>query len=126
MQYLTATGDGKTNIYKKPAMNVQDLNKPKGDVSMAQLNINSCYSNKKNSNLSGNGQTLMESFANTTDFNIVRGTSVGVSYNRITHWPIPQRYRTYKWEYIIKKRQRHKQDHKDIIIPLYYKTGGMK
>ena len=44
-EYITATGNGKTNKYGTPAVNVQDLPKPQGDISNAQLNLNTCKSN---------------------------------------------------------------------------------
>jgi len=56
-------------------------------------------------------QTLMRAFYLSTDFKIVRGTSSGVSYNRITKRPFPEhsRWRS-SWEYIIRPKslpQRH-------------------
>ena len=84
LQYITSTGDGKTNVLGNPAWNVQDLPAPTGDISHAQLNLNTCKSNSKTQHeLKGSRQTLMEAFFNSFDFKTVRGTSHGVSYDNL-------------------------------------------
>ena len=79
-----------TNLSSTLSVNVQDLPTPQGDISAAQLDINSCKSNNRNQYpLTGAGQTLMEAFRSQFNFNVVRGTSYGVSYDRITKNPFP-------------------------------------
>ena len=135
-EYLTATGNGFTNTQPQSrrvaADNVQDLPNPIGNISHAQLNINSCRSNGTNQKpLLGSGKTLMKVFADSFIFQAVRGTSVGVSYSRWDLLPHPQYLASEgwfkNWEYI----------GQPIQIPaaapvfkftdaLYFKTGGMK
>ena len=98
-EYLTATGNGKTNIYSNGATNVQDLPIPLGNILKATLNINSCKS-KTQYPLKGNGKTLMKAFYDSFNFHIVRGTSTGVSYNRFTQQPEPQFFGQ-SWDYMI-------------------------
>lgn len=89
-EYITSTGNGKSNKSETPATNVQDLPTPSGDISNAQLNINTCKSNSKTQyTLKGSEQTLMEAFFESTNFKIVRGTSSGVSYDRKNLQPFP-------------------------------------
>lgn len=90
-QYITATGDGTLNKSGREGFkNVQDLPTPAGNIDNAQLNLNTCKSNSKTQyELKGNKQTLMESFFNSFNFNTVRGTSDGVSYDRTTKQPFP-------------------------------------
>ena len=106
-EYVTATGDGKTNKYGNDALNVQDLPKPLGNITNAQLNINSCESNNtKQKKLRGSKQTLMQAFRNSFDFYKVRGTSNGVSYDRETKQPFPgHRYWPGKWDYMERPRK---------------------
>lgn len=106
-EYVTATGDGKTNKYGNDALNVQDLPKPLGNITNAQLNINSCKSNSTDQNeLKGSKQTLMQAFRNSFDFYKVRGTSNGVSYDRETKQPFPgHRYWPGKWDYMERPRK---------------------
>ena len=88
-QYITATGDGRTNRTGTRAINVQNLPTPIGDISDAQLNLNTCKSNSKTQYaLKGSKQTLMEAFYNSFDFRTVRGTDTGVSY---WYWFSPNR-----------------------------------
>ena len=88
-QYITATGDGKTNVSGTNATNVQDLPMPSGNIDKAQLNLNTCKSNSKTQyELKGNKQTLMEAFYNSFNFKTVRGTDKGVSY---WYWFSPNR-----------------------------------
>jgi hypothetical protein len=90
-QYITATGNNETNKGTKDVLNVQELPAPSGNISKAQLNVNSCKSNSHTQYpLQGSGLTLMEAFYQTFDFVTVRGTSGGVSYSRFTNAPIPQ------------------------------------
>ncbi len=89
-QYITATGDGKTNKSDTEAINVQDLPVPTGKINDAQLNLNTCKSNSRTQyKLKGSKQTLMEAFYKSTNFATVRGTSYGVSYDRRTLQPFP-------------------------------------
>ena len=129
-QYITATGNGKTNTLGNSALNVQDLPNPLGDISHAQLNINSCESNSRTQHpLKGNGKTLMETFADEFKFQAVRGSSVGVSYGRLDKMPHPEYFSSKgwfkSWEYIgtpikIPAQKTYYYDY------MYFKTGGMK
>ena len=99
--YITATGDGRTNRYGNPAINVQDLPQPIGSIRFASLFINSCHSNSTSQyKLKGTANTLMEAFYNNFNFYKIRGTQAGVSYNRYTTLPEPQ-YFWQKWDYFI-------------------------
>ena len=130
-QYITATGNGRTNVNYSAALNVQDLPNPQGNISHAQLNINSCKSNSKvQHELKGNKKTLMRTFADEFNFQAVRGSSVGVSYSRYSLEPHPKYFASAgwfkNWEYIgipIKKPTRKRAS---ISETLYFKTGGMK
>ena len=122
-QYITATGNGETNISGTKAKNVGDLPTPKGNISNAQLNINSCKSNSKTQyELKGSGLTLMQAFASAFKFKSVRGTSAGVSYNRFSGQPEPQHYYEH-WEYI---PPRQIKGNSSYNVPLYYRTGGVR
>lgn len=119
-EYITSTGNEKTNKSGEGAKNVQDLPIPLGNISKAQLNINSCHSNSTTQRpLKGTKQTLMQAFASTFDFMSVRGTSAGVSYNLFTKQPEPQHHYEL-WEYI---PLRLTQPHSSNNIPLYYRRG---
>ena len=135
-QYLTATGNGFTNTQpqsrKVSAGNVQDLKNPIGNISHAQLNINSCCSNSTTQKpLLGSEKTLMKVFAESFDFQAVRGSSVGVSYGRLDLLPHPK-YFTSKgwfknWEYMGKPIRRPATSPVFRYNDAYYfKTGGMK
>lgn len=78
--YITSTGNGKTNRRGNAGLDIQQLPSVNGNIKDAQLNINSCHSNKKDEYLSGTKQTLMEAFFSSFGFKCVRGTSHGVSY----------------------------------------------
>ena len=106
-QYITATGDGKTNRSETKAINVQDLPMPLGNIDNAQLNLNTCQSNNRMQyELKGNKQTLMEAFYNSTTYKTVRGTSSGVSYDRKTKQPFPgHSYRRGTWDYMNRPKQ---------------------
>ena len=111
-EYITATGNGMTNKSETPAINVQDLPRPLGRISEAQLNINSCKSNSTTQyELKGSKQTLMRAFYLSTDFKIVRGTSSGVSYDRTTKHPFPgHSWWPGSWDYMVRRKplpQRH-------------------
>ena len=134
-QYVTATGNGyinsQTQSDKIEALNVQDLPIPVGDISHAQLNINSCKSNSTSQKpLLGNGKTLMRTFADTFYFQTVRGTSVGVSYDRFLLTPHPKYLSSEgwfkNWEYIGIPTGSHILRKTKMVDFLYYKTGGMK
>ena len=103
-QYITSTGNGRTNESGTPATNVQDLPIPSGNIDNARLNINTCKLNCKTQyELKGSKQTLMESFYKTFNFKTVRGTVHGVSYDRKTKQPFPgHSWRREKWEYMNK------------------------
>ena len=134
--YLTATGNGFTNTQPQSrrveAENIQDLPNPIGDISHAQLNINSCKSNSINQKpLLGSGKTLMKVFSESFNFQAVRGTSVGVSYDRLDLSPHPQYFASEgwfkNWEYIGQPIQRPSvRPVFKFTDALYYKTGGMK
>ena len=89
--YITSTGDGITNVSGARGLDIEQLPSIKGNIKNAQLNINSCHSNKKDGNLRGSKKTIMQSFYDSFDFKTVRGTSRGVSYSRIGKQPHPGR-----------------------------------
>ncbi len=93
-QYITATGNNTTNKGTKNVMNVQDLPSPSGNISRAQLNINSCKSaSSTQSKLQGSEKlTLARAFSKYFDFGLVRATAGGVSY-RSNGFPRPQPHR---------------------------------
>ena len=135
-QYLTATGNGFTNSQPQSrrvaAGNVQELPIPIGNISHTQLNINSCKSNSTTQKpLLGSKKTLMKVFAESFDFQAVRGSSVGVSYGRLDLLPHPQYFTREgwfkNWEYIGKPIRRPATSpvfrYNDA---LYFRTGGMK
>jgi hypothetical protein len=124
-QYITSTGNGTTNASGAKATNVQDLPMPSGNISNAQLNINSCQSNNPNQKgypLKGNKQTLMQAFASSFKFSTVRGTSAGVSYSRFTKQPKPQWF-FQSWDY---KGKQPSSSGSTFVTPIYYQTGGMR
>ena len=104
-EYLTATGDGKSNRSETPATNVKDLPSPSGIIENAQLNINSCKSNNRTQYpLKGEKMTLMESFYKYSRFETVRGTSSGVSYGRFNKQPFPgHSWKRGTWDYLKRK-----------------------
>ncbi len=88
-EYITATGDGKSNKSGTPSENIQDLPTPLGKIKNAQLNLNTCHSNSRTQyELKGTKETLMEAFYNSFNFRTVRGTDKGVSY---WNWFSPNR-----------------------------------
>jgi RHS repeat-associated protein len=84
-EYIVSTGNGKTNVSGTSGTNVQDLPTPKGDISNAQLNLNTCKSASTTQHPITNGRTLSHSFTLYTGFNTVRGTKGGVSYYNWYH-----------------------------------------
>lgn len=105
-EYITSTGNGYTQSMKAKAMNVSDLGSPMGNISYATLFLNTCHSNSTGSRLGnirignrripgtsatlvGSKETIMQSFWNNFNFNSIRGTSAGVSYDRYLQ-PEPQ------------------------------------
>ena len=135
-QYLTATGNGFTNSQPQSrrftASNVQDLPNPIGNISHAQLNINSCSSNSTTQKpLLGSKKTPMKVFAESFDFQAVRGSSVGVSYGRLDLLPHPKYFTRegwFKdWDFIGKPIRRPATSpvfrYNDAF---YFRTGGMK
>ncbi len=96
-QYITATGDGKSNRSEMPSENVQNLPMPLGEIENAQLKINTCQSNSRTQyELKGSKETLMEAFYNSFNFRTVRGTDKGVSYWNwfLPNWSCPAKLET--------------------------------
>ena len=96
-QYITSTFNGKTPI-GNPAINVSDLPKPKGNISYAQLNINSCRSNDKSD--INRGLTIAKAFRKYTNFYSIRTTTTNVSYFRLFGIDFPHPQDNSKWEYL--------------------------
>ena len=120
---LTSTGNGHTNESKRPATDINKLPQPIGNISNAQLNINTCRSNAKDddSKLVGSKQTVMEAFAKSFGFATVRGTSAGVSYNRITKMPKTEWF-FQSWDYMkgtAPKKERYLYPGKGLPPPIY-------
>ena len=88
-EYITSTGDGKTNKTGRRGLDIKQLPSIKGNIKNAQLNINSCRSNKRDEYLRGTMQTIMEAFHSNFGFRWVRGTSHGVTYDWLTGHPRP-------------------------------------
>ena len=93
-QQFTATGDGKTNISRSPAPNIQDLPQPTGNIENAMLYMYSCHSADTNPHPHGEGDhqqgALLGSkrpiayvFAQYFKFYGVRGTSESVNYHSV-------------------------------------------
>ena len=91
-QQFTATGDGKTNIAKSPAPNIQDLPQPKGNIYKAMLYMYSCHSADMNPKPHGEGDhrqgalagsklPIAYVFAQKFQFYGVRGTAESVNYH---------------------------------------------
>lgn len=91
-QQFTATGDGKTNISRSPAPNIQDLPQPTGNIENAMLYMYSCHSADTNPHPHGEGDhqqgALLGSqrpiayvFAQYFKFYGVQGTSESVNYH---------------------------------------------
>jgi len=124
-EFITSTGNGLTNENSYGAMNVQALPIPAGNISKAQLNINSCNSNNMEQyELKGSRLTLMRAFYRTFSFETVRGASVGVSYDRWTHEPEPQWF-WQSWDYMGKIPETPKLS-LDCSDAFYFKGGGHK
>ena len=87
--YITSTGDGITNKEKHKGLDIKQLPSIKGNIKNAQLNINSCHSNKRDEYLRGTRQTLMEAFHSNFGFRRVRGTRHGVTYTWFSRRPRP-------------------------------------
>ena len=72
----------------------------------------------------------MRTFADTFYFQTVRGTSVGVSYDRFLLTPHPKYLSSEgwfkNWEYIGIPTGSHILRKTKMVDFLYYKTGGMK
>jgi hypothetical protein len=82
-EYITSTGNGKTNKSGVDAMNVSDLPIPKANISGAELQLNTCSSNDPlQYPMKGSKYTLAESFIKYQKFQSLRTSGVfGVSYN---------------------------------------------
>ena len=87
-QQLTSTGNGKTNISKSEATNVQDLPTPKGNISNAVLYMYSCHSaditpqrHGTQGELSGTKDPIAYAFARNFKFRWVIGTAESVNYH---------------------------------------------
>lgn len=123
-EYVTATGDGRTNVSGTQATNVQKLPQPLGNISKAQLNLNTCKSNNTTQiRLKGSGKAIMRVFYEQFNFMTIRGTSAGVSYNPFTKHPEPQHFWQH-WDYMGEGPK--PVPYKEFVQPLYYRTGGMK
>ncbi|MCW1887021.1 RHS repeat-associated core domain-containing protein [Luteolibacter flavescens] len=91
-QQMTSTGDGRTNISKSIAPNVQDLPQPKGNIRKAVLYLYSCHSDDcekkahgtgdhRQGDLAGTGETVAQAFFNKFPFERVYGTAGSVNYH---------------------------------------------
>ncbi len=98
-EYITSTNNGLTNKSGTEATNVKDIPNPIGNISNAQLNLNTCKSNSTTQYEIKEGVTLMRGFAQRFLFNKVRGTDAGVSYNWFTKEPEPQNFWD-NWHYM--------------------------
>lgn len=124
-QYITSIGNGVTNKGTEDVKNVQDLPTPLGNISKAQLNVNSCKSTSYSQYpLKGSEKSpLAITFSKYFEFSSVRGTSGGVSY-KSNGFPRPQPFRS--WDYY--------KNGKNLFPPTtfsptnthYYNAGGMK
>ena len=118
-QYITSTGNGTTQSGIS-AMNVSELGTPQGNICYATLFLNTCHSNNAGSwlgnirifgrrilgtsaTLVGSKETLMQSFQKNFNFNSIRGTSAGVSYDRYLQ-PEPQFF-FQSWTYFNRHQQ---------------------
>jgi len=107
-QYLTSTGNEQTPL-GNPAMNIEDLAKPKGNVTNAQLNINSCHAN---GNPTENELNVAQAFIYTTNFKTVRATDDAVGYFNLfgPNRPHPKDSK-FDWQYLTKHRY-------DLYLPV--------
>jgi RHS repeat-associated protein len=85
-EYLTSTGNGKTPM-GADAFNIKNLSQPKGDISKARLELNTCHSYQQTPDMTGSKQTVAESFAKRFGFSSIRATENSVSYNGSTPFP---------------------------------------
>jgi RHS repeat-associated protein len=122
-EYLTSTETGKTNSEGNDALNISNLPPITGNINNAQLNINSCHSNKKDESLIGSKLTLMESFRAYTSFRYIRGTAHGVSYNHLTKMPFPGHswWPFMTWDFMPEPKLNL--NHGDFM---FFRAGGMK
>lgn len=80
-EYITSTGDGRSNLSGTSATNVSGLPLPAGDLSKARLNLNTCHSNDPSQHpLKGEKITLLMAFFRYFPFQSIRGTKAGISY----------------------------------------------
>ncbi len=90
-QQFTATGDGRTNISRSAAPNVQDLPQPIGNITGATLYMYTCHSADTQATAHGSGdhaqgpllgtqQPIAEVFSRTFNFRSVVGTENAVNY----------------------------------------------
>jgi RHS repeat-associated protein len=85
-EYIVSTEDGKTNGSGTPGLKIEDLPDPKGDISKAKLEINSCHSadylqRNQMELIFGDEKTVYGAFVEYTEFDKVRGSIIGVNYN---------------------------------------------
>ncbi|MDE6368804.1 MAG: hypothetical protein K2K94_06150 [Muribaculaceae bacterium] len=87
---LTSTGDGMTNGSKTKAVNIQDLDVPKGNINDATLYLYTCHSadnqvsaHGKQFEMAGSKQTVLQAFSKTFDFKYVVGSHSSVNYYNI-------------------------------------------
>ncbi len=122
-QQLTSTGNGKTNLKGRYAMNVQDLPTPQGNISNAVLNMYSCHSTDNLKTAHGEGISTQGALKGTKDpiayafvkkfnFKGVNGTMGAVNYHSFFTDGTPfwsnNYYKPYpangKWNYLYKRK----------------------
>jgi hypothetical protein len=101
-EQLTATGNGRTNLYRNDALNIQDLPDPQGELRGASLKLYSCHSMDTNQTrhgdqgpLEGTGETVGQAFFNKFNFLTVTGTAGSVNYYHF--WAKRPGYVTPQW-----------------------------
>ena len=112
-EYITSTGNSKSNISETSATNVGDLPTPSGNIENAELRINSCNSNNREQfKLKGSGNTLMAAFYYSFDFKVIRGSQYSVHYKLFSGAPEAGRIsRPKEWDYLRKSQ-------KQPVLPL--------
>ncbi|MBK9274161.1 MAG: hypothetical protein IPM49_06445 [Flavobacteriales bacterium] len=80
-EYLTSTGNGKTEIFENDALNISDLPQPTGNIKNADLWLYSCHSNGSSKDQKGSMLSVAQAFRNGFDFRAVHGTPNSVSFS---------------------------------------------
>jgi hypothetical protein len=83
-QYLSSNETGKTNTSGTPALEIKDLPTAKANLGKATLQLNTCHSNDQypfKHGSKGSHYTVAEGFRKYHNFDRVRATGLGVSYN---------------------------------------------